>query len=198
MATRHELIGPDIIYTSPYTGLPTTDPKNSSSAYYAHIESPHVSWGYKKNNQVLWVESEWNLEGTATIIPHLSMVAGKLVTMKGFGASLSGDWWISTVTHTVDTQSGYTMQMDLMRNAMGDKDTPPKPAAQNPTRPPASTVTPNSSSGKTYTVKRGDNLWNIARKYYGKGSLYTKIFQANKDKIKNANLIYPGQVLIIP
>ena len=51
---------------------------------------------------------------------------------------------------------------------------------------------------KTYTVKKGDCLWNIAKQFYGKGSQYSKIFNANKGTIKNANLIYPGQVLTIP
>lgn len=51
---------------------------------------------------------------------------------------------------------------------------------------------------KTYTVKKGDCLWNIAKKFYGDGSKYTIINNANKDKIKNPNLIYPGQVFVIP
>lgn len=50
----------------------------------------------------------------------------------------------------------------------------------------------------TYVVKKGDCLWNIAKKFYGEGKLYTKIYNANKDKIKNPNLIYPGQKLVIP
>lgn len=70
------------------------------------------------------------------------------------------------------------------------KKTNPVPA---PSRP-----TPPAPANRTYKVKKGDCLWNIAKKYYGKGSLYTKIYNANKDKIKNPNLIYPGQVFIIP
>jgi nucleoid-associated protein YgaU len=54
------------------------------------------------------------------------------------------------------------------------------------------------TTSTTYTVVKGDCLWNIAKKYYGKGSMYTKIYNANKDKIKNPNLIYVGQVLTIP
>lgn len=50
----------------------------------------------------------------------------------------------------------------------------------------------------TYVVKKGDCLWKIAKKFYGNGKYYTKIYNANKDKIKNPNLIYPGQKLIIP
>ena len=57
---------------------------------------------------------------------------------------------------------------------------------------------PAPSTNQSYTVKSGDCLWNIAKKYYGDGSKYTAIYEANKDKISNPNLIYPGQVLTIP
>lgn len=60
------------------------------------------------------------------------------------------------------------------------------------------TKAPESNTGKTYTVKKGDCLWNIAKRFYGNGSQYTKIYNANKDKIKNPNIIYVGQVLKIP
>lgn len=51
---------------------------------------------------------------------------------------------------------------------------------------------------KTYTVVKGDTLWNIAKKNLGNGARYTEIYNLNKDKIKNPNLIYPGQVLTLP
>lgn len=57
---------------------------------------------------------------------------------------------------------------------------------------------PEPSSDKSYTVVSGDCLWDIAKKFYGDGSKYTKIFNANKDKISNPDLIFPGQVLCIP
>lgn len=57
----------------------------------------------------------------------------------------------------------------------------------------------NSVKPQTYTVKSGDCLWNIAKKYYGSGAKYTVIYNANKGVIGgNPNLIYPGQVLTIP
>ncbi len=56
--------------------------------------------------------------------------------------------------------------------------------------------TSNAPTAKSYTVKSGDCLWTIAKKYYGDGSQYTKI--ANANKIGNSNAIYPGQVLTIP
>lgn len=60
------------------------------------------------------------------------------------------------------------------------------------------TSSPAPENETTYTVKKGDCLWNIAKKFYGDGSKYTEIYNANKDKIKNPNLIYVGQVLVIP
>lgn len=57
---------------------------------------------------------------------------------------------------------------------------------------------PAPQNPETYTVRKGDSLWNIAKKYYGNGTLFTKIFDANRDKITNKNLIYTGQQLIIP
>lgn len=73
-----------------------------------------------------------------------------------------------------------------------------KPIAVEVPARPATTAPKPVTTSRTYTVKRGDCLWNIAKKYYGKGNQYTKIYNANRDKIKNPNLIYPGQVLTIP
>lgn len=60
------------------------------------------------------------------------------------------------------------------------------------------TRTDNRVQPSTYTVKRGDCLWNIAKAHLGSGSRYTEIANLNKDIIKNPNLIYPGQVLKLP
>lgn len=49
-----------------------------------------------------------------------------------------------------------------------------------------------------YTVREGDCLWSIAKSYYGDGSKYMKIYNANKDKIKNPDLIMDGWKLVIP
>ena len=59
-------------------------------------------------------------------------------------------------------------------------------------------TTETAPKKKTYTVVKGDCLWNIAKKYLGNGARYTEIYNLNKDKIKNPNLIYVGQVLTLP
>lgn len=49
-----------------------------------------------------------------------------------------------------------------------------------------------------YTVKSGDSLSKIAKRYYGNAMKYPVLFEANKEIIKDPNLIYPGQVLRVP
>ena len=64
---------------------------------------------------------------------------------------------------------------------------------------------PKESSGSDeydatqyHVVVKGDTLWKIAQKYYGDGSLYPNIFEANRDILKDPNLIKVGQKLRIP
>lgn len=58
-------------------------------------------------------------------------------------------------------------------------------------------TTPKTET-KTYTVVKGDCLYLIAKRFYEDGNKWRQIYNANKDKIKNPNLIYPKQVLVIP
>jgi nucleoid-associated protein YgaU len=53
------------------------------------------------------------------------------------------------------------------------------------------------ASGKAI-IRRGDNLWTIARRVYGFGIRYTTIYQANSGQIRDPDRIYPGQVFDLP
>ena len=56
----------------------------------------------------------------------------------------------------------------------------------------------SDNKAKTYKVSKGDSLWLIAKKFYGDGSKYKKIKEANKSKLKHGNVIFSGQILTIP
>jgi nucleoid-associated protein YgaU len=58
------------------------------------------------------------------------------------------------------------------------------------------TATPDYT--QTHTVVAGETLGKIARQYYGDASLYMSIFDANKDQLKDPNMIRVGQKLRIP
>lgn len=55
-----------------------------------------------------------------------------------------------------------------------------------------------ATAPETLIIRRGDNLWMIAKRLYGQGIRYSTIYQANTDQIRNPDLIYPGQVFVIP
>lgn len=48
------------------------------------------------------------------------------------------------------------------------------------------------------TVQPGNTLWAIARDRYGEPLMYVRVFEANRDRIRNPDLIYPGQVFVLP
>lgn len=107
---------------------------------------------------------------------------------------------------TDDAEEGFditvTVSLKQYRH-YGTKTVTIRPAP-TPAETPTATVeqpqreTSQAPQQATYTVKSGDCLWNIAKKYLGDGSRYNEIYELNKDKITNPNLIYPNQVLTLP
>jgi nucleoid-associated protein YgaU len=63
---------------------------------------------------------------------------------------------------------------------------------------PQSTPRPAQPSARSYTIKSGDSLSKIAKQQYGNAADWQKIYQANRDTIKDPNMIYPGQTIKIP
>lgn len=53
-------------------------------------------------------------------------------------------------------------------------------------------------TGSSVIIRKGDSLWRVSRRRYGEGVRYTTIFEANRDQIRDPDLIYPGQVFAIP
>ena len=74
-------------------------------------------------------------------------------------------------------------------------------STNNTTNRPTENAPKPSGENKTHKVVKGDSLWSIAQKYYGDGSKYTKIKEANKDKytsLSKNNIIYTNMELVIP
>jgi nucleoid-associated protein YgaU len=72
--------------------------------------------------------------------------------------------------------------------------------APDPTNPPSSGENSPATNPytQTYIVQKGDTLSKIAEEYYGDAKLYPKIFEANRDILKDPDKIRPGQKLRIP
>ena len=107
---------------------------------------------------------------------------------------------------TDDAKEGFDLTVSVklkQYRAFGTKTVTitPAPAPSEPataTVQPAPRETTSAPQNSSYTVKSGDCLWNIAKKQLGDGSRWKEIYELNKDKIKNPNLIYPNQSLTMP
>jgi nucleoid-associated protein YgaU len=128
--------------------------------------------------------------------------------------------WSLTIKHGM-TPGGYVMRADEIKpgdaSVVASADTPfdypaagtPAPAAAPATAPApaeASAGQPNAPSSadavvetvQTAQVVHGHTLWALSQNYYGDPTRYPVIYEANKSQIHNPNLIYPGQVFVVP
>lgn len=82
-----------------------------------------------------------------------------------------------------------------------DKKDKPRPDFSNVTGGSSSTAPtpkPVEPATTTYVVQKGDSLSKIAKHHYGNANDWRRIFEANRDLIKDPDLIHPGQTLKIP
>lgn len=91
-----------------------------------------------------------------------------------------------------DDDDDARKKADFSNVQSGSSSTAPAP------RPTAPAPAGPSAGGRTYTVKAGDSLSKIAKREYGDASQWKRIHEANKDLIKNPDLIHPGQTLKLP
>ena len=130
--------------------------------------------------------------------PNFNIVPQKTIRLEGIGTSLTGLYYIESTSISI-TKDGVTQSVTVSRNGFTDTikmNNAIAPSQKSPAKsiPKKQTAKPS----RTHTVRRGDTLWGIAKKYYGKGTLWPKIYNANKSKIKNPHWIYPGQKFTIP
>ena len=73
---------------------------------------------------------------------------------------------------------------------------PPLPPVER--EKPKPTVTDDSPRYLRYIVQRGDSLWKISQMAYNDSGKWKRIFEANRDKIKDVKTLKPGEIIIIP
>ena len=122
-------------------------------------------------------------------------VATNSIELIEFGGEINGKYFITKVEHEISS-NGYTVSLD-MRKLIARIGKATKEETKN-------------STGKEYIIKSGETLWGISKQFYGKGSEYKKIYEANKTIIEetakkygkrnsdNGNFIWGGTKIIIP
>jgi nucleoid-associated protein YgaU len=116
-------------------------------------------------------------------------VEGKVVTLTGVAPSLDAKKQVMREFNAlVETEN--TVNAIEVRAAA--------PAAAPPSAAAAKPMTTTQAVERLHLVVPGDTLSGLAKTYYGKAGLYMKIFEANRDQLKDPNLIKVGQKLKIP
>ncbi|MCP5036323.1 MAG: LysM peptidoglycan-binding domain-containing protein [Rhodobacteraceae bacterium] len=112
----------------------------------------------------------------------------------------SGQWR----TGLPEVESGiYTLRVDELREdgtVTSRIETPFKREDADQLAAVAAEVAGDSGKApvQAVTVQPGSTLWAIAKENYGEGTLYVRVFEANRDQIRDPDWIYPGQVFAIP
>lgn len=118
----------------------------------------------------------------------------------GTGISLAGTW--DTILTGV-AAGIYTLRVDEVDETgkvLSRIETPFKREAPETVAAAPEPAQPSAPAPKVrvVTVQPGSTLWAIARDKYGDGVMYVRVYEANKERIRNPDLIYPGQVFVVP
>ena len=134
----------------------------------------------------------WRRDGTVLVLMVTETWINHEVVLSDYTGTPTGglgdiDYDVSFVQNR-DIKIYTTSELNIMPSAK-----------TNETGTTATRPEPAEAQAKTYTVKKGDSLWAIAKKFLGNGARYNEIYELNKGTIgKNPNLIYPGQVFTLP
>lgn len=143
----------------------------------------------KKNAQTVQTEETKNLQEEILKKQKLILLKGVIDSLRIKVENLELDLNGETVTVYGQTQKQADKEKLILAlgNVSGISEVDDRVSVTNP-----------EPEAEFYTVKRGDSLSKIAKKFYGDPMKYKQIFEANKPMLKDPNLIYPGQTLRIP
>lgn len=174
------------VYNSPVAYPSATAAWNATGQKYFSRDMPAVS-------VPVWFSWVGDIDGTgakdwghvvAWVPERGQFLSSPLYWSQGYGQS-----WVNSIAEIEQilgcTYVGFSADLNGLQIATWSDDPAPAPAP--------------TPAGTTYTVEPGDNLWGIAQLFYGDGTRWTEIYEANAGIIgADPGLIHPGQVFVIP
>jgi LysM repeat protein len=131
-------------------------------------------------------------------------VEGKVVTLRGIAhdpaVKAKAMAWFNEQVDTENTINMIRVEVPSVAAAPAPAQVPPSfppKTAPGTTAPPVQRAD-GPAPERIHVVEKGDTLSAISKQYYGKANDYMRIFDANKDILKDPDKIYPGQKLRIP
>lgn len=182
------------------------DEESASPSLTKEGESNLISTNSDSKSSSGTVEKKYNeietniLSGTLNFICNketIKLRAGDTVTLSGFGKYISGKYYVKEVVRQISS-NGYSHSATVIKTDFGNSLKMKGGETKKNEKQVKSSPSPKQEPERTYTVKKGDTLWGIAKQFYGNGAEYTKIYDANSGQVANPNLIYPGQIFVIP
>ena len=101
-------------------------------------------------------------------------------------------------TPNVASLNGPALRAEGKLPPLEDGETAPTPEPEPEPEPTPEPEPQPEPAAETYTVRAGDCLWSIAQQLYGTGYKWSVLYEANKATLSSPDLIYAGQVLVVP
>jgi nucleoid-associated protein YgaU len=149
---------------------------------------------------------KWSFAGTSAVTPGTHVLRADAVDGAGQVISRIELPFLRESAETVAAAqvaiAGPVVPAPVSRSVVvAEPETPAvQPAAETQVAvAPAPALVPVVEQGpKKLVIQPGNNLWKLSREVYGKGRMFTVIYAANRDQLKNPNKIFPGQILTAP
>lgn len=161
----------------------------------------NITDNVKKNAVTISIKGEIVGENAKSVKDTLCSLHqnGKLVKYIGVNTLDNAIITVFKTENTYQIKGGYSFEAEIRQVRIASSAYQAKAPNKKSVSGGQQQVTEKKKTKtRYYTVKAGDCLWSIAKSYYGDGSKYMKIFEANKDKIKDPDLIIDGWKLVIP
>lgn len=188
---------------TPYSVLPPQSvqggsaPENTASAVSIAVEAVEIEGrtvfvaGHASGGQSVNVTANDTLLGTALISPE-----GRYLVQTQQPLAV-GDYIIRADLMDKNGKVLATARVPFRREA-GENISAVAPSISVQPMQEEAQAQPLEKAEGSVIIRKGDNLWTISKRTYGSGTRYTTIYLANSDQIKNPDLIWPGQVFVMP
>ena len=188
---------------TPYSVLPPqsvqggSTPENTASAVNIAVEAVEIEGrtvfvaGHANGGQSVNVTANDTLLGTALISPE-----GRYLVQTQQPLAV-GDYIIRADLMDKNGKVLATARVPFRREA-GENISAVAPSISVQPMQEEAQAQPLEKAEGSVIIRKGDNLWTISKRTYGSGTRYTTIYLANSDQIKNPDLIWPGQVFVMP
>ena len=179
-----------IIPSPKTTGADLPKGSGGASSTASEVAKPTTQAVSSQGNKDVAGRVNEYIEGVVQVVPNCDYKSKKIYRINGVGSVFSGNYYVQKVTHVI--AESYTVNMEVTQVEQlavntSVTETRTEPVKQDPPK------APEAPKYQVITIKRGDTLWALSRKY---GTSVQELARMNN--IKNPDLIYAGAPLKVP